>query len=110
MSEKTAIRTGVTVAFAALCWAVAAWWLSRTSVPNLRLVGFDQHRYFSDRAIRRTARFGRGEDLIWLGGTLATLAALGLLAWRLPRTVPTMGLGRIGSAIVAGMVLLTTLW
>ena len=47
---------------------------------------------------------------MWLGGTLATLAALGVLAWRLPRTVQGLGLGRIGSAIVVGMVLLTALW
>jgi STE24 endopeptidase len=110
MSEKTAVRTGVTLAVAAVCWAAAAWWLARTSVPSLHLSGVDQHRYFSDRAIQRTSRFGRGEDLLWLAGTAATLAALGLLAWRLPRTVPSMGLGRIGSAIVVGMVLLTTLW
>jgi STE24 endopeptidase len=110
MSEKTAIRTAGTLAVAAVCWLVAAWWLSRTSVPSLQLGGFDQHRYFTAEEIRRTARFARGEDLVWLGGTLATLAALAFLAWRLPRSVPAMGLGRIGSAIVVGMVLLTTLW
>jgi STE24 endopeptidase len=110
MSEKTAIRTAVTVAVAAVCWALAAWWLFRTSVPALHISGLDEHRYFSERAIRRTARFARGEDLIWLAGTVATLVALAFLAWRLPRSVPAMGLGRIGSAIVVGMVLLTTLW
>ena len=47
---------------------------------------------------------------MWLAGTLATLAALAFLAWRLPRSVPQIGLGRIGSAIIVGMVLLTTLW
>ena len=110
MSERTAIRTAGTLAVAALCWAGAAWWLSRTSVPSLHLSRLDEHRYFSERAIHRTARFARGEDLLWLGGTLATLGALAVLAWRLPRSVPGMGLGRIGSAIVVGMVLLTTLW
>src|SRR5262245_38189399 len=110
MPERTAIRTGVTVTVAVVCWAAAAWWLARTSVPSLHLSGLDEHRYFSQRAIDRTARFARGEDLLWLAGTLATLGALALLAWRLPRSVPAMGLGRIGSAIVVGMVLLTTLW
>jgi STE24 endopeptidase len=42
--------------------------------------------------------------------TAATLIALLVLAVRLPRTVHEMGLGRIGSAIVVGMVLLVTLW
>jgi STE24 endopeptidase len=110
MSEKTAIRTGVTLAVVAACWVVAAWWLSRTSVPGLQLGGLDEHRYFSAHALRRSARFARGEDLLWAAESIATLAALGVLAWRLPRTVASMGLGRIGSAIIVGMVLLTTLW
>lgn len=38
------------------------------------------------------------------------LATLGVLAWLLPRSIRQMGLGRIGSAVVAGMVLLVTLW
>src|SRR3989442_1264765 len=116
MSEKIAIRTAGTVvrpwvlAAAALCWVLGAWLLSRTSVPSLHLSGLDEHRYFSERALRRSARFSHGEQALWLAGTAATLAALGVLAWRLPRTVAAMGLGRIGSAIVVGMVLLTTLW
>ena len=76
----------------------------------MHLSGLDEHRYFSERALRRSARYSRGEQALWFGGTAARLAALGVLAWRLPRSVPTMGLGRIGSAIVVGMVLLTTLW
>jgi Zn-dependent protease with chaperone function len=110
MSEKTAIRTWVTLAVAAACWLVAGWWLSRTTVPDLHLSGLDEHLYFTPQEIRRSSRFARGEDLLWLAGTLATLAALAFLAWRLPRSVPQMGLGRIGSAIIVGMVLLTTLW
>src|SRR5262249_30814077 len=110
MSETTAIRTAGTLAVAALFWGAAAWWLSRTSVPALHLRDLDQRAYFTADEIRRSARFGRGEDLLWLASTIATLAALALLAWRLPRSVPAMGLGRIGGAIVVGMVLLTTLW
>jgi STE24 endopeptidase len=110
MSERTAIRTGGTLAAAAIAWVVCAWLLARTSVPSLHLSGLDEHRYFSDRALRRSARYAHGEQALWVAGTLATLVALGILAWRLPRTVASMGLGRIGSAIVVGMVLLTVLW
>src|SRR6476469_2499 len=99
MSEKTAIRTAVTLAAAGVVWALCAWFLSRTSVPSLHLSGLDQHRFFSARQLSRSSRFARGEELLWLGGTAATLAALAVLAWRLPRTVSTMGLGRIGSAV-----------
>src|SRR5206468_2162442 len=54
--------------------------------------------------------YTRGEDVLWLLATAATLTALGVLVWRLPRSIRQMGLGRIGSAVVAGMVLLVTLW
>jgi STE24 endopeptidase len=110
MSERTAIRTAVTLAAAGVCWAVCAWLLWRTSVPSLHLSGFDEHRFFSARQLARSGRFAHGEQALWLGGTLATLAALAGLARRLPRTVAAMGLGRIGSAVIVGMVLLCTLW
>ena len=100
----------MTVAVVACGWAAAAWLLARTSVPSLHLAGFDEHRFFSDRALHRAHDYSLGEQGLWLGGTAATLAALGVLAWRLPRSVRGMGLGRIGSAIVAGMVVLVALW
>ena len=89
---------------------MGAWLLARTSVPSLHLGGLDEHRYFSARALARSQSYSRGEDALWIAATLATLAALTVLALRLPATVRAMGLGRVGSAIVAGMVLLVTLW
>jgi STE24 endopeptidase len=100
----------VTLAVGAVVWCVCAWLLARTSVPSLSLGGFDPHRYFTSEALRRSARYARGEQVLWLAGTAATLLALVVLAYRLPRTVREMGLGRIASAIVVGMVLLVTLW
>jgi STE24 endopeptidase len=76
----------------------------------LHLGGLDQHRFFSARSLDRAHSFGTGERVLWLLGTLATLAALGVLAWRLPRSAGRLGLGRVGSAIVIGMVILVTLW
>jgi STE24 endopeptidase len=116
MSEMTATRmakrshkTLLAVA-AAGAWVVCAWLLTRTSVPSLHLSGLDEHRLFSEQAIDRSGSYARGTDLLWLGGTLASLAALAVLVWRLPRSIRGMGLGRIGSAIVAGVVLIVTLW
>jgi Zn-dependent protease with chaperone function len=100
----------VTLAVGVVVWCACAWLLARTSVPSLSLGGFDEHRYFTDTAIRRAARYSHGEQVLWLAGTAATLIALVALAIRLPRTVAGIGLGRIGSAIVVGMVLLVTLW
>lgn len=100
----------MTVAVAACGWAAAAWLLARTSVPALHLAGFDEHRFFAARSLHRAHDYSRGEQGLWLGGTTATLGVLAALAWRLPRSVRGMGLGRIGSAIVAGMVVLVALW
>jgi STE24 endopeptidase len=100
----------VTLAVGVVVWCACAWLLARTSVPSLSLGGFDEHRYFTDAAIRRAASYSHGEQVLWLAGTAATLIALVVLAIRLPRTVADIGLGRISSAIVVGMVLLVTLW
>src|ERR1041385_8428231 len=108
MSESTATRMarGGTLAAGVAAWCIAAWFLSRTSVPSLHLSGVDEHRYFSDQSLRRPHHYSLGEDLLWLVGTAAPLVALVVLARRLPRTVREIGLGRIGTAIVAGMVLI----
>jgi STE24 endopeptidase len=108
MSERIAIRIGLVVALAA--WIVAAVLLWRTSVPSLDLGGLDTSRYFSHELLARAHRYGNGARLLWLGSTLATLAALGVLVWRLPRSARAIGLGRVSSAIVIGMVMVATLW
>ncbi len=79
-------------------------------MPSLHLSGLDQHRFFSAHTLARARSYSRGEDLLWLLSTVATLVALVVLVWRLPRSIRQIGLGPIGSAIVAGMVLLVTLW
>src|SRR5213080_2313313 len=108
MSERIAMRIGLALGLAA--WIVAAVFLWRTSVPSLPLGGLDPHRYFSDRLIAHARSYGNGARVLWLLSTIATLAALGTLVWRLPRSARTLGLGRVSSAIVIGMVLVATLW
>lgn len=79
-------------------------------MPSLHLSGADDRQFFSANLLRKTAHFTRGEDLLWLLATLANLAALAVLVWRLPRSVRAIGLGRIGSAIVVALVVLVTEW
>lgn len=115
MSETTAtlmrpLARGVTLVAFVAAWIVAAILLWKTSVPSLDLSSVDAHRYFSSHEIARSHRFARGERLIWLLSTLATIVALVVLTRRLPRYVDGMGLGRVGSAIVVGMLILVTLW
>jgi len=109
MTATRMVRAG-TLAVAAVAWCGVAWLLARTSVPSLHLSGLDERRYFSAHAIGEARRYSRGEELLWALGTISSLAALVVLALRLPPAVREMGLGRIGSAVVAGMVLLVTLW
>jgi Zn-dependent protease with chaperone function len=102
------MRAGAVLALAG--WFVAALFLWRTSVPHLHLTGLDPHRYFSSPLLARAHRFSRGLGVIWLLGQVATLAALGVLVWRLPRSARVIGLGRVSTAIVIGMVVVVTLW
>jgi Zn-dependent protease with chaperone function len=112
MSEMTATRIskGLTLAVAAVAWVVCAWLLTRTSVPSLHLGGLDEHRFFSEHALERGRSYTRGTQALWLASTAATIVALLVLMRTLPKTVRGMALGRIGSAVIVGMVLLVTLW
>ena len=101
---------GATLAAAAALWGGCAWLLLRTSVPTLHLSGLDSHRFFAARELSRARSYSRGEDVLWLLEVAARLVALVVVGRRLPRSVRGIGLGRIGSAIVVGMVLLATFW
>src|SRR6476469_8484666 len=106
----TRIAKGATLAVAAVVWCVCAWLLARTSVPAVTLSGLDVHDYFSERTLERTASFGRGLDLLWLAGVGAELVALLVLTRMMPSRAREIVLGRIGTAVIVGMVLLVTLW
>jgi STE24 endopeptidase len=115
MTETARVDRGRLLRIAALALGVAAWIIAaillwRTTVPALDLDGFDPADYFSARAIERAQDYERGSRLIWLLGTLAGIAALIVLMQVLPRSVRRIGLGRVSTAIVVGMVMLTTLW
>src|ERR1700750_912475 len=107
MSEMTAMRMrkAATLAVAAGVWCTCAWLLARTSVPSLDVSGLDVPRYFSQHSLDRAASYTRGVQLLWLLSTAATLAALVVLARLLPPRARSIGLGRIGSAVILGMVL-----
>jgi STE24 endopeptidase len=100
----------VTLAVGVLLWCACAWLLTRTSVPPLSLGGLDAHRYFTSAALRRTAQYARGEEILWLVATASMLIALLVLAWRLPRIVRGMKRGRVVRAIFVAVVLVVTLW
>jgi STE24 endopeptidase len=108
----TAMRMAraATLAGAAVLWCVGAWLLSRTSVPSLHLSGLDARRYFTAHELARARNFNRLEQGLYVANLVAQVAALVVLVRMLPRSVRSMGLGRISSGVIAGMVLLVTLW
>src|SRR5437588_854227 len=112
MSEMTATRMTrwATLAVVAGAWCACAWLLARTSVPSLALRGVDAHRYFSPRSLHRAVSYTRGTEVLWLLGTAATLATLVALSRLLPKTVRSLGLGRVGSAVIVGLVVIVALW
>jgi len=100
-----------TITGAAVLWVVAAWFLWRTKVPSgLDLPDLDSGRYFSASELARTLRYERFQRIDWLLSVLATTAALIVLARRAPRLAREIGLGRVSTGIVLGMLTLTTLW
>jgi STE24 endopeptidase len=113
MSEMTATRIGrlATLVVFGGAWLVAAALLWRTSVPmDLRLHGTDVHRYFSPSELAAAARYERFVYVLWGLHLVATIVALVVLTIRAPRFVRTIGLGRIGTGVILGMVMLVTLW
>jgi STE24 endopeptidase len=79
-------------------------------VPSINTSGLDPHAFFSQRSLDRAARYTRGAEVLWLLSTAATLATLVVLVRLLPEKVRSIGLGRIGSAVIVGMVLIVALW
>jgi len=109
----TAMRIGRVATVLILCgaWLGAAYLLWRTSVPaSLDVGGVDPHRYFSSAQLARAARFERFDNVLWVLQVAATIAALAVLSRRSPRLVRSLGLGRVGSGVIVGMLMLVTLW
>jgi STE24 endopeptidase len=101
-------RTATLVAFA-LVWVAGAWLLWRTSVPDLHL-NTDPRRWFTEAQLSRSRRYERFEYVLWALHLLATIVALLVLSRRAPRMARSIELGRIGTGVIVGMVMLVTLW
>jgi STE24 endopeptidase len=108
----TATRIGRTTLVVCLgvAWLVVAWLLTRTTVPSFDLGSTDPHRWFSTAQIARAERYERVEYALWALELVATIVALVILARRAPRLASSIALGRVGTGVILGMVVLVTLW
>ena len=85
-----------TLAAAIALWCVCAYLLGRTTRPVAAPVGSRPASVLQRaRAAARGAASAAASDAIFLLATVAKLVALAVLAWRLPRSVRAIGLGRI---------------
>jgi STE24 endopeptidase len=108
----TRIVRPATLAVAALAvWTLAATFLWRTKVPaDLSLPSVDARKVFGAHAVRAGVRFDRFFELEWALGTIASLAALVVLARRGPRLARSLGLGPVNAGIVTAVLVAVVLW
>jgi Zn-dependent protease with chaperone function len=92
-------------------WALAAWLLSRTTIPgNLHVPHVDAAAEFPAALLHRSARYDGVLRWLWVAGTLVTLAALVLFTKLGPRMAAAWELGRVGKGIMVGTVTTLGTW
>jgi len=107
---RLSIGVAAGIALAAL-WLWAAWLLWRTSVPaDLRLPELDLQDYFTPRELDRAEGFERFLRASWLVSTVAVVLALAAMAARGSRLAARVGIGRVGTGVVLGVVTVTVVW
>jgi STE24 endopeptidase len=109
VSRRTAAGAAVTVVLAAV-WALAAYGLWRSSVPDLHLPRLDPRAYFSPEQLHDSARYSRGLRLLWVLATVAQLGALALFARFGVRWARESAAGRAGTGMLLGMLGFALVW
>jgi STE24 endopeptidase len=90
---------------------LAAALLWRTEVPaDLRLADIDPAEEFSSRQIAETADYARVLRWLWVGSTLAQLAALVVLTWHARRLAARLSRVPIHAGFPLLVVVLAVLW
>jgi STE24 endopeptidase len=92
-------------------WVVAAWLLTRTTIPgNLREPHVSAAAEFQAPLLHRATRYDSVLRWLWVAGTLVTLAALLLFTKLGPRIAAAWELGRVAKGIMVGTVTTLGTW
>ena len=92
-------------------WAVAAWSLWQTKVPEgLRLPALGTERVFEGAALDRAETYERFLRLDFVASQLVLLVVLALYAWRGAAFARESAAGRIGTGMLLGMIGLALVW
>jgi STE24 endopeptidase len=107
----TRVAKGSTLLVLVAGWLVAAWLLTRTTIPaNLREPHVSAAAEFPARVLDRSARYDGVLRWLWVAGTLLTLAALVVFTKLGPRIAAAWELGRVGKGIMVGTVTTLGTW
>jgi STE24 endopeptidase len=95
----------------AVGWLVAAWLLTRTTVPgDLHAPHVDAGSVFPADVLHRSARYDGLLRWLWVASTLVTLAALALFVHLGPRIARAWELGRVATGVMVGAVTTLGVW
>ena len=100
-----------TLVAVAVGWLVAAWLLTRTTVPgNLHAPHVVARTVFPAGVLSRTAHYDGFLRWLWVGATFATLGALALFVHLGPRIARAWELGRVATGVMVGAVTTLGVW
>jgi STE24 endopeptidase len=92
-------------------WLLAAWLLTRTTVPgDLHAPHVDARAVFPADVLHRTARYDGFLRWLWVASTLVTLGALALFVHLGPRIARAWELGRVATGVMVGAVTTLGVW
>ena len=95
----------------AVGWVVAAWLLTRTTIPgNLNEPHVSAADEFGASLLHRSARYDSVLSWLWVAGTLVTLGALVVFTKLGPRIAAAWQLGRVAKGIMVGTVTTLGTW
>ena len=107
----TRVAKWSTLVALAVGWVVAAWLLTRTTIPgNLHEPHVSATAEFQAPLLHRSARYESVLRWLWVAGTLVTLAALVVFTKLGPRIAAAWQLGRVAKGIMVGTVTTLGTW
>ena len=107
----TRVAKWSTLVALAVGWVVAAWLLTRTTIPgNLHEPHVSAAAEFQAPLLHHSARYDSVLRWLWVAGTLATLAALVVFTKLGPRIAAAWQLGRVAKGIMVGTVTTLGTW
>ena len=102
-------RSALALALAAV-WAVAAWFLWRSSLPAYQLPHAAEHALFRRYSLHRAEHYSDIARLFWVGQTVTQLVVLGLFARYGVRWTRESAAGPIGTGMLLGMIGFALVW